>query len=114
MPGGRKVSLRRRRRQRGGEIVEGATTFLVFFVMVFGLIDFSRMVWAYHQIAFGAREATRYAIVHGSPSGNHAAPSRISGIGPDPVLWASPNNLTTTLRYNPSHGPGRPVKAASA
>jgi Flp pilus assembly protein TadG len=112
MPRGRKVSLRRRRRQRGGEIVEGATTFLVFFVMVFGLIDFSRMVWTYHQLAFGAREATRYAIVHGSSSGNKATVSQIQAIVTNRVFCVSSNNLTTTVTFNPNQGPGSTVKVA--
>ena len=112
MPEPRKISVRRREHQRGGEIVEGATTFLVFFVIVFALIDFSRMVWTYHQIAFAAREATRYAIVRGSSSGNQATVNQIQSIVTNRVFCVSSNKLTTTVTFNPNQSPGSTVKVA--
>jgi Flp pilus assembly protein TadG len=108
----RKISEHRRRLQRGGEIVEGATTFLVFFVMLFGFIDFCRIIWTYHQIAFGAREATRYAMVHGSSSGNQATVSQIQSIVTNRVFCVIASNLSTTVTFSPNQGPSSTVKVA--
>jgi Flp pilus assembly protein TadG len=84
-------------------MVEGALTLLVLFVTFFGIMDFGRLVWTYTTIAHGAREATRYAIVHGSASANPASVATIQGI----VLSRSPglssSNITTTVTYSPNN-----------
>ena len=48
---------------------------LVFMVMILGLMDFGRMVWSYTMVSHGAREATRYAVVHGSDSKSACGPT---------------------------------------
>ena len=45
---------------------------LVFIPMVFGIIEFGRLIWAKNTITAAAREGVRYAIVHGSSSGSIA------------------------------------------
>jgi len=42
---------------------------VVFFPLVFGIIEFGRVVWARNMVTAAAREGVRYAIVHGSSSG---------------------------------------------
>jgi Flp pilus assembly protein TadG len=42
---------------------------LVFIPLVFGIIEFGRLVWAKTTIAAAAREGVRYTVVHGSTSG---------------------------------------------
>jgi Flp pilus assembly protein TadG len=46
---------------------------IVFFVMVFGVVDIARAVWNYNTLAQATREGTRYAIVHGSLSPDPAS-----------------------------------------
>jgi Flp pilus assembly protein TadG len=53
-------------RQRGSALMEYAVVLTVLFTMIFGIMDFSRAMFAYHWVSFAAREATRYASVHGS------------------------------------------------
>lgn len=45
---------------------------LVFIPIVFGIIEFGRVVWAKNMVTAAAREGVRYAIVHGSQSGSTA------------------------------------------
>ena len=59
--------------ERGQALVEFAMAAIVFFVMVFGVIDVARAVWNYNTLAQATREGTRYAIVHGSLSPDPAS-----------------------------------------
>jgi len=55
------------RRDEGGQaLVEFALILPVLLLIIFGLLEVSRAVWQENTLAFAAREATRYAIVHGS------------------------------------------------
>ena len=54
--------------RRGQALVEFAIGLTVLLLLVFGVVDLGRAVFAYNSIAHCAREGTRYAIVHGSQS----------------------------------------------
>jgi hypothetical protein len=57
------------RRERGQGLVEFAVVLPVFLMMLLGIVDFGRVVWATNSLTNAATEATRFAIVHGgSPS----------------------------------------------
>ena len=56
----------KKRGERGSALLEGALCLTVFLMIVFGTIDFGRMVFAYNFVSYAAREATRYAAVHGT------------------------------------------------
>jgi Flp pilus assembly protein TadG len=51
---------------RGSTLVEFAVVLTVLFMLIFGIIDFSRAMFADHWVSYVARAATRYASVHGS------------------------------------------------
>jgi Flp pilus assembly protein TadG len=51
---------------RGGSLVEFAFVLTALFMLTFGIVDFSKAMFAYHWVSFAAHEATRYASVHGS------------------------------------------------
>ena len=56
---------RARRGEAGQSLLEFALVLPVFLVMLFGILDIGRVVWAYDAMANAAREAARYASVHG-------------------------------------------------
>jgi Flp pilus assembly protein TadG len=59
-----------RRDERGAAMVEFAlVAALIFIPLVFGVIEFGRLIWAKNMVTAAAREGVRYAIVHGSSSG---------------------------------------------
>lgn len=60
---------RSRARQRGAALVEMAVAGPLFFMLLFGIIEFGRVIWLYGTISHAAREAARYAIVRGEESG---------------------------------------------
>jgi hypothetical protein len=58
--------LRRRSRSgRGQGLAEFALVLPVFLLIVFGIIDLGRVVWATDDITNAAREGARYASIHG-------------------------------------------------
>jgi hypothetical protein len=62
--------MRRQRRSTGQALVEFAIIIPIFLVLLVGIFDFGRVVWAQNSLASAAREGARFAIVHGgSPTG---------------------------------------------
>lgn len=59
----------RDRRAHGQAIVEFAIAGTVFFMIVFGTIDFGRVVFTYAQLHNAVREGARYGKVHCGKSG---------------------------------------------
>ncbi len=50
--------------QRGQGIVEFALVASFLFLVLFGIVDFSRLFFAYATMANGVREGARFAVVH--------------------------------------------------
>ena len=104
------------RRSRGQALVEFAFVAPIFFLLLFGIIDFGRYVYYVQILNNAAREGTRYAIVHGSnsfrPTGPGVDDPTIEGIvrryavgviGDGAVLnvdstWGTPPNPPTNNR----------------
>ena len=52
----------------GTTLVEFSLIALLFFMLIFGIVEFGRLLLMYHYVGHSAREGSRYAIVHGSTS----------------------------------------------
>jgi Flp pilus assembly protein TadG len=71
--------MRRWRRDDGAQsLVEFALVLPVFLLLVFGILDLARAVWEENELAFAAREGTRWAIVHGSSASPQAGPGSVT------------------------------------
>jgi hypothetical protein len=80
---------RRSDRTRGQALTEFAIVLPIFLAMLFGIVDVGRVVWANDSLASAAREASRFAIVHGGTAANKCP---VGPPGPDadiPVASAS-------------------------
>jgi len=68
MPSRPKVTrqVRRALNERGSALFEFAFVFAIMLTLIFAIMDFSQSMYAYHFVSNAAREATRYASVHGS------------------------------------------------
>jgi Flp pilus assembly protein TadG len=53
--------------QQGSTIVEFSLGIIMIFTLMFGIIDFSRALYAYHWVSSSAHLATRWASVRGKP-----------------------------------------------
>ena len=84
------MSGSRRSRTRGQALVEFALVIPLFLAMLFAIVDLGRVIWAANTVGNAAREAARYAIVHGErnticPAGpNVKAPPAPSSACPYP------------------------------
>jgi Flp pilus assembly protein TadG len=103
----------RRRNQKGAVLVEHALVFLVFFVTLYAIMEFGRVVYLYNSLAGATREAARYAIVSGSRS---ASPATNMDIKARVMQWGigfneSALNVNTT--WSPNNNPGSKVRIDS-
>jgi|SRR5580692_7466238 Flp pilus assembly protein TadG len=55
-----------RHAQRGSSLVETSIVMVVLLLVLFGIIDFGRLMYTYAFVAQLARQGARYAIVRGS------------------------------------------------
>jgi Flp pilus assembly protein TadG len=71
-------------RDRGQGLVEFSIVLPLFLVMLFGVVDFGRVIWANDSLANAAREAARFAIVHGGTASNTCpvGPAAVTAIVP--------------------------------
>jgi len=113
-----------RPRERGSAIVESALVLLIFVMLFLALSDVARMIYAYNELPYLAREGARYAAVHGSNSSSGALncgqvithlKSMAAGLDPTQLtisvngqtsassstaLGAAPGSTTVIVSYN--------------
>src|SRR5690348_3257047 len=95
----------------GTALVEFGLVIVVFFMLVFGVMDFGRALYAYHFVSNAACEATRYAMVRGSTSTDPATAADIeSYVKSRPPLGIDPSSLTVSTSWSPSDAPGSSVR----
>jgi len=96
---------RRLRDDRGQSLVEFALASVVFFITVFGTIEFGLAIYQYNMVADLAQEGARWAAVHGSTSASPATAAQLQTY----VQGRSPG-FTVTVTATPANpsavGPG--------
>jgi Flp pilus assembly protein TadG len=100
----------RKQTQRGAAMVEFALAFLLFFTVVYAIMEFGRVVASYNILAGAAREGARYAIVHGSASGSVASASDIQDVVRQWSIGLDRNSVLVTTTWTPGNSPGSQVK----
>ncbi len=110
---GNKVSETRagRLNDLGTGLLEFGLVMVVFFMFVFGVMDFGRALYTYHFVSNAACEATRYAIVRGSSSTDPVTANDIANyVKSRAPLGIDPNSLTVTTTWSPDDQPGSTVR----
>ncbi|MBI4891994.1 MAG: pilus assembly protein [Acidobacteria bacterium] len=95
----------RHARSRGAIMVEAALTIIVFLMILFGIIDFGRMIWAYSTVAHATREAARYAMVHGSTSAAPAGSAQVAGVVRSQLLALDGSKVQVSVEWIASNPP---------
>jgi Flp pilus assembly protein TadG len=85
---------------------------VVFLTVIFGLMEFGRMVWAYNLVSHAAREGTRYAMVHGRNSSHPATADGIKSVVKSQAVGLDPASLGVNVSWIPDNKPGSSVKVA--
>ena len=73
------ATFRRRwtRDEDGATLLEFAFASVIFFMTLFGTIEFGRAVWQYNMMSDLAQEGARWAAVHGSTSLSPASAAQV-------------------------------------
>lgn len=105
--------MKRRRHETGQAMVEYALTAIVFFTMLFFILDGSRILWNYLTVSEGARVGARFATLHGSKSTAPVGPGSYTALTQtvqDSAVGLTPANLTVTATWTPNNNnPGSSV-----
>ena len=95
-----------RSRSRGQGLVEFALVLPVFLVILIGMVDLGRAIWANNAVANAAREAARFASVHGGSCedllGSVCSGSNYCPVGPKGPKTAVPSTSTSCPFPSPS------------
>ena len=109
----RPKSEQRAAAERGAYFVEYSLVFLVFVFVLFGILEFGRVVAAYNIMAGATREGTRYAIVHGSRSGAPATSTDIQDKVRGWCIGLDSSAVSVTTAWPTGNGPGQPVNVTT-
>ena len=112
MPGSiNKFSARSiRNEEKGQTLVEFALVSMIFLMVVFGIIEFSRALWTYNSIVQATRAGARFAVVE-VPTASDIEVQRFvayhnsTGTGTPVLPGLSPSNVSVNYwKINPSTG----------
>jgi Flp pilus assembly protein TadG len=106
--------MRRKTRQRGAVIVEFGLAFLVFIFVLYGIMEFGRIVASYNILSGAAREGSRYASVHGSASGSVASASDIQNVVRGWAIGLDTSSVTVTTTWTSGNIPGSQVNVKAS
>jgi Flp pilus assembly protein TadG len=109
--------MRRSRHESGQTMAEFALILPIFFILIFGVLDLGRVVWANSALAHASREAARFAIVQGAT--DESVKDEIRTVALDQAIAAG-ENLSVDVCYglgcsgntdtpDASYGRGTPV-----
>jgi Flp pilus assembly protein TadG len=108
------MAMHQKRRQRGAVSLEFGLAFLAFLFVVYGIMEFGRMVASYNILAGATKEGARYAMVHGSSSGSAVTASDIQTRVRKWALGLDISSVNVTATWTPSNAPGGVVKVQSS
>jgi len=90
-------NLSHRQTERGATIAEFAVVALLFFTIVFGIIEFGRLLYTHNALTDATRKGARYASLHtGASATDQTAVKNYVVYGP---------NITYDLKGNPNSPP---------
>jgi Flp pilus assembly protein TadG len=95
-------------------MLEFGLAFLVFFSVVYAIMEFGRVVACYNIISGAAREGVRYATVHGSSSGSVATASDIQDVVRRWAIGMDTSSVVVTTTWTPGNAPGSQVKVKAS
>src|SRR5690242_2257683 len=101
--------MNRKHTQRGAAALEFGLAFLVFFFVMYAIMEFGRIVASYNILAGATREASRYASVHGSASGSAASSSDIETMVRKWAVGLTSSSVSVTTTWSASKAPGSTV-----
>ena len=94
------------RAQAGQSLAELPIVLVLFLVVMFGIVDGSRLILAYNTVSLSAREGVRYAVVRGASSGRRASEADIAAFVQSKTVGVP---VDVEVTWNPDSNPGSTV-----
>lgn len=94
------------RDSRGTSVIEFALIVPIFFLAMFGTIDFGRAMWAYSTIESAATEGARYAAIRGSNKLLPATESEVKTFVAGRAYALDVEAGDVTVNWAPNNDPG--------
>jgi len=108
------TGLRRNRSERGVAMVEAGLVLPIVFMLFFGFIQFALILGAFNSAAYGCRQATRYAIVHGSTAPAPCTAAQLQNIVKANSLMAAAATVSVPSPvWTPDNTPGSSVTVSA-
>ncbi|MGH7913074.1 MAG: TadE/TadG family type IV pilus assembly protein [Candidatus Binataceae bacterium] len=98
-----------RRWSRGQTYAEFLMVVLPTLGIIFGIISFAMTIYTYSFLSNAARDAVRYAIVHGSKSTTPATSDDIQSFVRDEAQGLRASAISVSTTWNPDNHPGSTV-----
>jgi len=90
---------------RGQTFAEFAIVVLPMLLLFFGIVSFAMTVYTYNFLSNAARDAVRYAIVHGSKSSSPATADDIQTFVRNEAKGLKASSINVTTCWNPQAPP---------
>jgi Flp pilus assembly protein TadG len=93
-------------------MIEMALALPIYFLLVYGVIQLSYVLFGYCNATYACRMAARYAAIHGTGSTSACTSAQLKTIALR-YLWGAPASGTTvTSTWAPDNNPGSTVTVA--
>ena len=102
--------MRNKRSQKGAAMIEFALCFVLALSLLYGAMEFARIVYSRNILSGATREAARFAIVHGNRSGSPADQAAIRTQLTKWALGLDPAAIVVNATWSPSNAPGNVVR----
>ena len=96
----KRLISQRNQRRRGAVIVEFALVFMMYLVIVLGLMEFGRCMWTYATVAHAARQAARFCMVRGTI--NPTTTTEIESVVKRFAVGLEDSKLIVNTTYDPT------------
>jgi len=103
-----------RHKEQGSAMIETAVILSLLMTILLGLVGLGRYLLAYNFVSYAAREATRYAQVHGASSKAPATGPQIESYVKTLAMGVNPVDIHVSSRWIPDNQPGGVVKVEVA
>jgi Flp pilus assembly protein TadG len=94
--------------------VEGALVFLVFALLIAGIMEVGVVGFAANAVTFAAHRAARFASVRGSTSGRIASRDQIQASAVSDAAPLNAANVSVVVTWLPDNQPGSTVQVTVA
>jgi Flp pilus assembly protein TadG len=104
------VSTSRRKRQSGNVMIETSFCLISLFMIMFGIVEYSRLTYAWNFVSYAARSATRYGSLRGSTSSSPVTAAQMTSYVQSLAVALNPSSLVVNTTWSPNNQPGSTIQ----